>query len=151
MANRDSAKVLFLRISYWVGAILDAAWVIPMVFPRVGGSLFGIENFQPDAVVRYALAVGAALMLGWTVLLLWADRKPVERRGVILLTVVPVKVCLDAAALIPPVLGVISWTRYLLMEIDAPVLYVLFIFAYVYEEPGEERSFTPRRWSPPRT
>ncbi len=29
-------------------------------------------------------------MLGWTVLLLWADRKPVERKGVLLITVLPV-------------------------------------------------------------
>ena len=29
-------------------------------------------------------------MTGWTLLLLWAVRKPIERRGVILLTAVPV-------------------------------------------------------------
>jgi hypothetical protein len=27
-------------------------------------------------------------MLGWTILLLWADRKPVERRGVLIITIV---------------------------------------------------------------
>lgn len=35
-----------------------------------------------------------ALMWGWTFLLIWADRKPLERRGVILLTVFPVVVLL---------------------------------------------------------
>jgi hypothetical protein len=34
--------------------------------------------------------MGAALMLGWTVLLLWADRKPLERRGILPITVLPV-------------------------------------------------------------
>jgi hypothetical protein len=36
------------------------------------------------------MGMGASLMLGWTALLLWADRKPLARRGVLLLTVVPV-------------------------------------------------------------
>ena len=45
--------------------------------------------------------MGAALMFGWTALLLWADRAPVERRDVLLLTVFPVVVGLavnEAAA-----------------------------------------------------
>jgi hypothetical protein len=29
-------------------------------------------------------------MFGWTLLLIWADRKPVERKGVLLLTTFPV-------------------------------------------------------------
>ena len=29
-------------------------------------------------------------MFGWTALLLWADRAPIERRGVLVLTVFPV-------------------------------------------------------------
>ena len=36
------------------------------------------------------MGMGASLMLGWTALLLWADRLPVDRRGVLLITVVPV-------------------------------------------------------------
>jgi hypothetical protein len=29
-------------------------------------------------------------MFGWTALLLWADRKPIERRGILLITIFPV-------------------------------------------------------------
>lgn len=36
------------------------------------------------------MRAGAPLMAGWTVLLLWADRRPLERRGVLSITVVPV-------------------------------------------------------------
>jgi hypothetical protein len=36
------------------------------------------------------MGMGASLMLGWTALLLWADRSPMERKGVLLLTVLPV-------------------------------------------------------------
>jgi hypothetical protein len=38
----------------------------------------------------YALRTGAPLMAGWTVLLLWADRKPMERRGILPITIAPV-------------------------------------------------------------
>jgi hypothetical protein len=36
------------------------------------------------------MGMGAALMFGWTALLLRADRRPIERRDVLALTVVPV-------------------------------------------------------------
>jgi hypothetical protein len=36
------------------------------------------------------MRTGAPLMAGWTVLLLWADRQPLERRGVLPITVLPV-------------------------------------------------------------
>ena len=42
------------------------------------------------------MGMGASLMLGWTALLLWADRKPLARKGVLLLTVFPVIVGLAA-------------------------------------------------------
>jgi len=73
-----------------VGAIADGLAVIPMLFPDMGGFLFGISNFNPGIEYRYAMGVGASLMLGWAFLLIWADRQPAERKGVLLLTVFPV-------------------------------------------------------------
>jgi len=82
--------MFWLRIAYRTGAVFDALMVIPMLFPRLGGALFGIARFQPTADYKYAMIVAASLMLGWACLLIWADRQPVERRGVLLLTVLPV-------------------------------------------------------------
>jgi hypothetical protein len=73
-------KIIWLRISYWVGAIADGLATLRMLFPKLA---YGVEY-------RYALGLGASLMLGWTFLLIWADRKPLERKGVLLLTVFPV-------------------------------------------------------------
>jgi len=42
------------------------------------------------------MRTGAPLMAGWTVLLLWADRDPLARRGVLLITIAPVLVGLIA-------------------------------------------------------
>ena len=50
----------------------------------------GLPRFEPGADYRYAMGMGASLMVGWTALLLWADRRPMERKGVLPLTVLPV-------------------------------------------------------------
>lgn len=79
--------IRWLRISYWVGAIADAIVGVLMFFPEVGRAAYGDAVFVPTPDYRYAMRFGASLMLGWTVLLLWADRKPLERRGVLPITV----------------------------------------------------------------
>ncbi|MGB5875419.1 MAG: hypothetical protein WBH56_16985, partial [Bacteroidota bacterium] len=52
--------------------------------------LTGNPEFDPDLSVRLIMAIGGILMTGWTILLLWAVRRPIERRFVILLTAYPV-------------------------------------------------------------
>jgi hypothetical protein len=83
-------KISWLRRSYWVGAVADALTLVPMLSRKAGGAMFGIEDFDPPVEYRYAMGLGASLMAGWTLLLVWADRKPVERKGVLPLTVFPV-------------------------------------------------------------
>ena len=77
----------WLRVSYWLGATVDAIASILMFFPELGRAAYGVSGFEPSADYRYAMRFGASLMLGWTLLLLWADRKPLERRGVLPITV----------------------------------------------------------------
>ncbi|WP_324784628.1 hypothetical protein [Streptomyces sp. H51] len=89
--------VRLLHIAYWTGAVADGAMLVPLLVPKAAGAMLGIDRFAPGSDYRYATAVGAALMAGWTALLVWADRRPVERRGVLLLTVFPVLVGLVAA------------------------------------------------------
>jgi hypothetical protein len=61
-----------------------------MLVPRVFADTNGRPDFHPGPDYRYAMGMGASLMAGWTVLLLWANRRPVERRDVLLITIVPV-------------------------------------------------------------
>ncbi len=82
--------VTALRVSYWVGAVTDALAAVQMLWPALFGFANGIPAFAPGADYRFAMGMGASLMLGWTALLLWADRRPLERKGVLVLTVVPV-------------------------------------------------------------
>jgi hypothetical protein len=66
----------------------------------------GIDRFAPDLQHRMDMGVGASLMLAWTVLLLWADRKPMERKGVLLLTVFPALACLALTGIIGVIGGI---------------------------------------------
>jgi len=48
--------------------------------------MWGFEH--PSGSYVFAMGYGASLMLGWTLLLLWAYQRPLERRAVALLTLV---------------------------------------------------------------
>ena len=92
--DRDPTEeaVRWLRRSYRAGALVDALAAAGMAVPRLYGPTLRFEHeFHRDRPeFAYALRTGAPLMAGWTVLLLWADRKPLERRGVLAITIAPV-------------------------------------------------------------
>ena len=79
-----------LRVCFLVGAITDGLAVVPMLSPNIGTMLFGGEFARLGVEYRYAMGIGAALMAGWTVLLLWGSVKPIERRDLLVITIFPV-------------------------------------------------------------
>ena len=90
-ANAGDGVARWLRLSYRAGAVVDVLAVVSMIFPR---RLWALRFRRPfdrsGAEFSYGLRAGAPLMAGWTVLLLWADRRPVERKDVVAITAVPV-------------------------------------------------------------
>lgn len=74
-----------LRTAFLTGAVADGAAAIPMIFPALVRWMWGLG--EPTADLRIALGYGASLMLGWTGLLVWAARSPLDRRFVAPLTV----------------------------------------------------------------
>ena len=81
--------ILLLRVSYWLGAVVDLVAGLIMVVPALYRTFNQLPGFEPDASFMNMAGMGAPLMFGWTVLLLWADRKPVERKAVLLITLIP--------------------------------------------------------------
>jgi hypothetical protein len=81
---------LLINIAFGIGAVTDGLAIIPMLSSRVGVKLFGGDASNNDFKYRYAMAIAASLMAGWTLLLLWGMGSPLERRGILLLTVFPV-------------------------------------------------------------
>ena len=83
-------RLLFIRFTYWYGAILDLLVFIDMLFSIIFEFSVSISNVSTEISYKYQTGTGAFLMLGWAILLLWADRKPLERKFILLLTIIPV-------------------------------------------------------------
>lgn len=82
MKNRQSQ---FLRIAFAAGAITDALALLPMLFPALAKIMWGFTDISDS--YRFAMGYAAALMLGWTGLLVWAYQRPIERQAVAVLTI----------------------------------------------------------------
>lgn len=72
--------ILFLRVSYWVPALADFVIAYTALVPETMG-LTGIV---------YPMGLTSAIAFSWGVLLLFADRKPLERRWVLIPTILVV-------------------------------------------------------------
>ena len=86
----EQKRILLIKVAYWLGIGADALWAVGLLFPKIFGILVGRLDFNPDFQTQIIMGIGGSLMTGWTFLLLWAVRKPIERRVVILLTAFPV-------------------------------------------------------------
>lgn len=83
-------KLIFIRFTYWYGAILDFLVFLDMMISIIFEFSFTIQNVSSDVSYKYQTGTGAFLMLGWTFVLIWADRKPIERKDILLITAIPV-------------------------------------------------------------
>ncbi len=84
-----SKSMLFIKLTYWFGIGADAFWAVGLLIPQVFAVLTGSPDFAPDFQTRQFMLLGGSLMTGWTFLLIWALQRPVERRGILLLTAFP--------------------------------------------------------------
>lgn len=83
-------KENWLRLTFWIGAFVDAAAALMLTFPAINTFMTGLPPAADSPVYRNANATAAALMWGWTVLLIWASYQPVQRKNVMTITLVPV-------------------------------------------------------------
>jgi hypothetical protein len=118
------------RAACLIGAALDGLVLLPMLIPPLAAKLFGLEGFLPGADYRYAINVAASLMLGWTLLLLWAAVRPIERSGVLGLTAIIVA-CLMLAGGHAVVSGFIPLANMLPVLVLQAGLAVLFLVGYL--------------------
>ena len=81
----EEQQVRLLRWAFALGAVTDGLALVPMLVPEAAALLWGFHD--PTGAYRFAMGYGASLMLGWTGLLLWAYRRPLERRFVAPLTI----------------------------------------------------------------
>ena len=55
--------IRWLRISYWVGAVTDCVAAVQMLYPPLFKFGMGLSAFTPGSDYRYAMGMGASLML----------------------------------------------------------------------------------------
>ena len=123
-------KIRWLRIAYWTGAVLDAVAFLQMMFPHITAEAMG-GNFVITPEYEMAMQFGASLMLAWTVLLIWADRKPVERRAILPITLIIIVMnfitFLQAAQL-----DLIPVERLIPQLVAILLIFILYVFAWLY-------------------
>jgi hypothetical protein len=118
-------RMLLLRIAYGWGILADAACAVLMLFPALFVRVMNIR-LAPDAGLTFGLMYGAPLMIGWTILLIWASRKPVERKAVLLLTL-PVVVGYILVEVYAISVGLAEFNQILPLFISQTIMSTLFI------------------------
>jgi hypothetical protein len=126
-----NAKKL-LHISYWVGAITDLLFAIAMLYVPMLAGMLRLPIVPDSLATKLALDMGASLMFGWTVLLIWADRKPFERKSILLITVLPVIAGLALTTLYGYLSGFIPLIGAIPIWVLQIFLIALFLVAYFY-------------------
>jgi len=115
------SEIRWLRISYITGAVADGLVGILLLLPdRMGETEF-----------RYPMGIAASLMFGWTFLLVWANRKPVERKGILLLTIFPVITGLLIAGVAAVASGIFPFSKIIPSSLLEIGLIALFGYSYV--------------------
>ena len=89
-------KIRWLKASYLAGAVADVGIGILTLIPSRMG----------ETAVTYPMGLAATVMFGWALLLIWAYRKPVERKGILVITIFPVIIGLLATGLYAVAAGI---------------------------------------------
>jgi len=109
-----------LRASYWVAAIVDFIIAILVMIPE----RMGVTGFV------YPMGLMSAVAFSWAVLLIIADRKPVERRWVLLPTML-VAFLLGVAGVYAVIVGVIPAGRIIGSSIAVVVVLCLLTYTWL--------------------
>ena len=112
-------KVNWLRISYWAGAIGDFAIAILVLIPK----RMGVPSYV------YPMGLVSAIAFSWGCMLIWADREPLERKWILLPTIL-VGIMLLIAGIYSVCSGVITLRSYIPNLVLFPTMITLWSFSY---------------------
>ena len=120
-----------LRRACRLGAIVDGLATVGMIFPgRLWMARFRAPFDRNRPELAYGMRAAAPLMAGWTILLLWADRKPLERQGVVAMTAAPVVAGLMASDIAAVRAGHVAARSILPTRVLQSALLALFAVSY---------------------
>jgi len=125
--------------SYWIGIVADAAATLLLFSPTLANAVLQPQTFEITPVYLYVSRVAGALMLGWTVLLFWAQLKPIERADILLITLFPVVSILTGAAVLVLQSHQISVSSMMPMFVLYVIVYCTFIPSYLWAKRQKNR------------
>jgi hypothetical protein len=128
-----------LMISYWIGILADALATVPLFSPAVANLVFQPRTFEISATYLYVSRIAGALMFGWTVLLFWAQLKPVERADILLITLFPVVTLLAVAAGLVAQSNAIPVSKLLPISIFYFVVYCTFVPSFIWAKQQRQK------------
>ena len=122
-------QIKLLRIAFILGAVTDAFALLPMIFPKLANIFWGFSDFS--GAYQYAMGYGASLMLGWTVFLIWAAQKPIERKYAAILTMIVI-LGFVITEIFSVLSGFISIEHVIISWIMQALLFALYSWVYFY-------------------
>ena len=131
--------VLLLKLSYIIGAILDALVALQMLFPDILVLTTSMLSFTPGSDNLFASYMSGIMMIGWTVLLIWGYMKPVERKDILLITAFPVVVGLMVNDILSTAAGFLPQVTAIVFIVIQIFLVILFTLSYVLNRPKTEK------------
>jgi len=113
-------KIRWLRIAYWTAAIADFVIAILVLIP----ARMGVTHYV------YPMGLMSAVAFSWGVLLILADRHPLERRWILIPTIVVVAL-LGIVGLHAGLMGVIPLIRVIPTFIVTIIVLSILIYSYM--------------------
>jgi len=112
------SKITWLRISYWTAAIADFGIAISVLIPE----RVGLTEFV------YPMGLMSVVAISWGILLIFADRKPIERRWILIPTIIVVAL-LSSVRIFAIINGMLEFSiAYLLLGV---LLLALLTYSYM--------------------
>jgi len=120
-------KIRWLKAAFLAGIITDALALVPILYPPMAKFMWGFDKFSDNYF--FAMGYSASLMAGWTLVLIWAYKRPLERRFIAFLTILVI-IGLIATEIFAVVNGSIDINKMISTWILQIVLLGLFSFSY---------------------
>jgi len=112
------SKITWLRISYWTAAIADFGIAISVLIPE----RVGLTEFV------YPMGLLSVVLISWGILLILADRKPIERRWILIPTIIVVAL-LSSVRIFATINGMLEFSiAYLILGV---IILSLLIYSYM--------------------
>ena len=98
-----------VRTTYWLGAIIDLLAGLQLLFPE-STRIIGFEGLKAQGNLGLPAVTAAVLMFGFTAILIWAQLKPVRRRGILFITLAVI-ITLATVNVVSGLRGLLPWNK----------------------------------------